>query len=831
MEKHPVVTGYRTHSLTTVKRGAKMSWSTYTDLFRQATCGADNQAIDPFPYQKRLAEGPLPSLLHVPTGAGKTAAMALSWLWRRRFDPNLDVRSQTPRRLVYCLPMRILVEQTYAAIESYLHNLDLVGQGGVHLHQLMGGSIGDDWFLYPEEDAILVGTQDMLLSRALNRGYGLSRFRWPQPFGLLHSDALWVFDEIQLFGAGLPTTAQLEGFRRRFGFMGSCKSVWMSATLQPAWLETADHQAPAPDAVMRLGPDDLQHQSLQQRLHAAKQVTELSIAGKDARGVSAAVAKSHTAGTMTLVIMNTVERAVAVYGALGKLPGGGSGPELLLLHSRFRPCERRHKQEKLASPVPPAGRIVISTQVVEAGVDISAQALFTELAPWPSIVQRLGRCNRYGEYVQAKVYWIDVAEKEAAPYSADELAGARTILLNLEGQSVAPAHLPDPEIKAESWDVIRSTDLRDLFDTSPDLSGNDIDVSRFIREGNDHDLYLFWRDWNGAGPDAEEPGPHRDEICPAPIGGIREFLSKEGRRAWRWDHLTERWRVLGRDELRPGMTLMLHSASGGYSLETGWNPASLRVEPLDTVGLKEEGAGDDRNAVGARIWESVADHTEQVVAELDSILKGLNLPDLEDFEKTLLLAARWHDAGKAHEVFQKTMMAGVTDTDAKRLSGELWAKSPQGGRHSRRHFRHELASALALLQHEGERSDPKLNLAAYLIAAHHGRVRLTIRALPNEDLPSGERYPSGTRYALGIWEGDLLPSATLGGGVTLPPTMLSLATVEMGRGPDGNPSWLERTLDLRDSALLGPFRLAYLEALVRAADSRASARGREELMR
>lgn len=39
-------------------------------------------------------------------------------------------------------------------------------------------------YLYPEKEAIVVGTQDMLLSRALNRGYATSRAHWPMDFGL-----------------------------------------------------------------------------------------------------------------------------------------------------------------------------------------------------------------------------------------------------------------------------------------------------------------------------------------------------------------------------------------------------------------------------------------------------------------------------------------------------------------------------------------------------------------------------------------------------------------------------------------------------------------------
>jgi CRISPR-associated endonuclease/helicase Cas3 len=75
---------------------------TFRDFFKQAM-GVER---DPYPYQQRLAAEPIQSrLIHVPTGAGKTAAGILAWLWRRQVDP------QNTRPLVYCLPMRILFEQ------------------------------------------------------------------------------------------------------------------------------------------------------------------------------------------------------------------------------------------------------------------------------------------------------------------------------------------------------------------------------------------------------------------------------------------------------------------------------------------------------------------------------------------------------------------------------------------------------------------------------------------------------------------------------------------------------------------------------------------------
>jgi CRISPR-associated endonuclease/helicase Cas3 len=134
-------------------------------------------------------------------------------------------------------------------------------------------------------------------------------------------------------------------------------------------------------------------------------------------------------------------------------------------------------------------------------------------------------------------------------------------------------------------------------------------------------------------------------------------------------------------------------------------------------------------------------------------------------------------------------------------------------------FRHELASALAVLQDVTGAIRPEWkDLIAYLSAAHHGRVRLSIRSMPGEKLPSH----ASARFARGVWDGDVLPSLDLGGGVIAPEIRLSLQPMEVGLADDGQRSWADRVLRLRNDREIGPFRLAYLEAILRAADRAAS---------
>lgn len=188
--------------------------------------------IEPYPYQVWLAEDPWPDILDVPTGLGKTAAVLLAWIGRR-----INRDAGTPRRLVWCLPMRVLAEQTFALAQQCCQALQDAGlcRHAPRVFMLRGGHIDRDWVACPEDDAILVGTQDQLLSRALNRGYAVSRFRWLLDFALLNNDCLWVFDEVQLMGAGLQTSMQLDAFRDLFGTVFPCRSLWMSATMNEGW--------------------------------------------------------------------------------------------------------------------------------------------------------------------------------------------------------------------------------------------------------------------------------------------------------------------------------------------------------------------------------------------------------------------------------------------------------------------------------------------------------------------------------------------------------------------------------------------------------------------
>jgi len=852
----------------------------YEDWFARIT---DDR---PYPWQAALGgdHACADRVLRIPTGFGKTAGTALAWLHNRCV--RLDQR--WPTRLVFCLPMRVLVEQTERVLEGWVKRAGL----DVPVFTLLGGREAARWVDNIDRPAILVGTQDMLLSRALNRGYASARGLWPMEFGALHHDALWVADEVQLMDTGLATTTQLAAFRRDDEARGRPRlrpacTWWMSATLQQRWLSSVDFSASAdlartsiPRASRTGGLWEVRKKLTCRRdVSAPEEIAKLSFG-------------AHREGALSLVIVNTVDRATKVFAALEKLrKTKKNGVELKLVHSRFRGAERRgwNFLDK-KSVLPREGRILVATQVVEAGVDVSASVLVTDLAPWSSLVQRFGRAARYaGESGDVFVVGdVPAKEADARPYELGALAAAAEALAKVgdRGNDVGPASLESFEEHLSEGDgarlatlypyepahVLRRPDLDDLFDTSADLSGADLDVGRYIRSGDERDVTVFWRPVEAEpGTLKEVPWPSRDELCPVPVGELRKFLEKEERKAYVLDFLSGKWaRRRANDRLAPGMTVLLATDAGGYRTDAGWDPSSKEGAPplppsCDASPLLEASlASDDDRLSLADGYKTIRVHGHEAAVEVARLAVSLALS--ADLTRVLTLAARWHDAGKVHDVFQAAISSAARErephfgerSDLAKAPRDAWRRPPYPARPG---FRHELVSTLMMFevlrrrspQHPGllgmhtellaltgtaavEVSDSErleahpladelaaltaaeLDLVAYLVCAHHGKVRGRWASTP-QDM---EAEHGGIH---GVVQGDITPVVALadaaGKGVDLPSITLSLAAAALGVGPRYGASWTDRCSRLLERH--GPFALAFMETLLRVADWRASA--------
>ncbi len=779
-----------------------MNYPSYQEFFKQAT------GFEPYPYQLKLAEQQdFPQVLKIPTGTGKTSSIVIAWVWKL-----LNNADNVPRRLIYCLPMRSIVEQVRDNINLWLKNIEC---DKIRVITIMGGENTLNWDLYPEDWLIIIGTQEMLISRALNRGYGMSKYRWPMQFSLLNNDSLWVMDETQLMGNGLYTTIQLQYFREKYGNFASTQSIWMSATIYND-IKTVDFE-PEKDKVIKLSDQDYKNNNINKVLNAVKilKIKKFNNIEELIRNIIDNKDKK------IIVIVNNVKSSVLLY---NKLKGYYDSGNIVLLHSHFRRGDKNKKVElaKNLSKLP-GKSIIISTQVIEAGMDISCELMYTEAAPISSLIQRFGRCNRFGEHDNGQIVVINnrsifnTGKETISPYNEIDVKDSLKILdafndkkIDLKSIETALSNMEHPEINTSAT-FLRDNDIIELFDTSADISSQNMDISMFVRNFNSDNVFVFWRDINENNINIQS-FPSTNETCPVNITDIKNSPFA----MYRYNFLEGEWEpITNKNAIIPGSVILMNSHEGGYNDDTGYSntfrkyvtPISPDKKIMESYSSDESSEGHENN------YMTLKEHTEQVMKKCDDIINQINSksPILDNnIVGYITKAAMWHDAGKAHDAFQAKFEKNNTEIYAKAPPDKWIKKYPAKYDENlkiRKYFRHELASGLLALQN-GEKKE-----VAYLAAAHHGKIRLSISSIDGEYIPGDNRI-----FAKGVWDKDIIPPFNLTSNTNVPETILDMSIMQIGSF--NSESWIQMAISLYKK--YGIFKLAYMETIVRAADQRAS---------
>jgi len=379
----------------------------YADFFRWLT------GFGPYPYQRRVAavllgrsaalkaelgddvaalERTLSTqlagqranvVLQAPTGAGKTWAAVVPLIFSGvQGDLIAD-------RLLYAVPLRTLAENLYESTKEKLRERNLQDLFPVRLQTgetTAVPGVGDPSFA---EGRIIFCTIDQVLSSYLNIPFGLSARQANLNAGALVGSLL-VLDEYHLLDPDRSLQTALLLSRHLLDLTGI---VWMTATQAgPARrrLWSADRANAVPVSV------------------PAEEVAEIvSQRGKKRRWFWQAerlnaeyVWRKHQtlppSRRRSLVVCNTVHRSQEVYGQIRAI--APPSVAVRLLHSRFLSQHRAEMQRIVAQALAQGSNeemILVATQVVEAGLDLSATCLHTELAPANALVQRAGRCARF----------------------------------------------------------------------------------------------------------------------------------------------------------------------------------------------------------------------------------------------------------------------------------------------------------------------------------------------------------------------------------------------------------------------------------------------------
>lgn len=379
----------------------------------------------PFPWQRTMYErfvaNDFPKTCDLPTGLGKTSVIAL-WLLALAKNPQL------PRRLVYVVNRRTVVDQSTAEAERLCEQLltpaakplrdALDAMAAVNAeHPLaistLRGEFADnaEWRRDPSRPAIIVGTVDMIGSRLLFSGYGCTFRSRPLHAGFLGQDALLVHDEAHLEPAFQSLLTAIADEQRR------CKEP---RPLQVLALSATGRAEPD----FTLGEEDLRNAIVNQRLNAKKGLQIHLVDDRKELPESIASKAGELAGKV-IVFLSSVDHAEKCAQVLRKTQKQG----VVTLTGTMRGAER---DELVKDPVfarflprPDKGVklhdgtvFLVATSAGEVGIDLSADHLVTDLPPFDALAQRLGRVNRYGEG-DAKVHIYCEKLKEPPQAKAD----------------------------------------------------------------------------------------------------------------------------------------------------------------------------------------------------------------------------------------------------------------------------------------------------------------------------------------------------------------------------------------------------------------------------
>lgn len=425
----------------------------------------------PFPWQTRLlerfcqgGEPDLPTQLDIPTGLGKTSVIAI-WLLGRALGG-----ARLPRRLVYVVDRRAVVDQASAVAVELRTWLDTspevraglgLGERGLPISTLRGQHVDNrEWLEDPALPAIVVGTVDMVGSRLLFSGYGVSRKMRPYHAGLLGQDTLVVLDEAHLVP---PFEALIRSVSKREGQLSGERGTELPA-VRLLSLSATGREGSA--EVFELDDDDREHEVVQQRLQATKRVHVEDIES-DAMlpevlaEAAWALGANEDAPRRVIVFVTGRLDAQAIFGDLAKRTRPAKRndrpkAEVELLVGQRRVRERAHAQQRLeklgflgaALQRPERPVFLVATAAGEVGVDLDADDMVSDLVAWERMVQRLGRVNRRGEgKADVRVFAQPPEKKEdSAVYEA-----RREVFRRLEaaGGEAGPAALARLKAQAE----------------------------------------------------------------------------------------------------------------------------------------------------------------------------------------------------------------------------------------------------------------------------------------------------------------------------------------------------------------------------------------------
>jgi CRISPR-associated endonuclease/helicase Cas3 len=625
------------------------------DVFVSRFCALTGNS--PFPWQKelysRFLSVDIPEVALLPTGTGKTSVMAI-WLLAlaecitRRTGPSLGY----PRRLLWVVNRRVVVDQATDEAETLLHRLRDRGRvaldpiraaleciaskgekGELLAVSSLRGQLADtaEWRRDPARAAIIIGTVDMIGSRLLFSGYGAGLRTKPLHAALLGHDSLLVHDEAHLEPAFQRVLDDVRHEQQRSGEPG-LRLLELSATARnspPVTSRcilrlTGEEQA----AIAKNDePADVSLCELWRRLRAAKALRFQPVADEKQDSVVKGIVdqvkdlerRFKSSASTVLIYAREVEQVEDIFKELEK----DRKRKVEKLTGTMRSWEReqlpktavfrRFLPEASKDATPPEMAFLVCTSAGEVGLNISADHLVCDVSTFESMVQRFGRVNRFGRRQDTEIYVVYPKEFDAKKPLHEQRERSLELLKVLTDASPRaldtldpqkrqaafakePVMLPITDILLDRWSLTTVRELPGRPPVEPYLHG--------IAEWDPPETHVAWREEVGLiKPELMELYPPRELLDDWPLKPHELLRDTSYRIFKRLEELAAELETRGKH--RDAVPVWLQDSEGQFSTGTlgsviAGGEQRLRyrtvILPVEAGGLTQAGTFDPKQA-------------------------------------------------------------------------------------------------------------------------------------------------------------------------------------------------------------------------------------------
>ena len=351
----------------------------------------------PYEFQEKVMRAVLNNksvILRAPTGSGKSEAILIPFLYLAH--KNLTGKN-FPAQMIYSLPIRILVENLGKRFKKYCQKS--LKELKVAIHH--GENPESELFL---ED-IVISTIDQTVGAYCCVPLSMSLRSSNIPAGSVSSSFL-VFDEVHTFDPDFALQSALI-LVKRSNYLKIPFAI-LSATLPDSFLNFFKENFEEIEIVDVSDEKEIK----------ARKSRKIFLKTFFKESLKSFLSKySLPKNKKVIVVCNTVKRSQEIFEILKKKHN-----EVFLIHSQFTFEDRKKKEakiEKIFGESSKAKRgILISTQVIEVGINISCDLMISELSSLDSLIQRAGRISRWGGKGEMLIVGVDKNDKNPyAPYN------------------------------------------------------------------------------------------------------------------------------------------------------------------------------------------------------------------------------------------------------------------------------------------------------------------------------------------------------------------------------------------------------------------------------